>query len=273
MKIDACLWAKNGTTYLPSTLERFDSVVPNEVIGQRIFVDDHSKDNSVRIARDFNWTIYENPSGGIVAGANEALRHVSTDLFMSIEQDVLLSTEWWPRIYHNLCSKRSVAVSQGVRFFVQPALRILYEEKVMQTLERMIRNGDYRSIDNTIFRTKVIRGLGGFPHNCPKCVDWWLRKNVESHGYKWLVDSSIVSAHLRSSVWGQASQQARYDASCTCGLRKPRMKLLLKLALTSPQSGIRLALSRKMPLLALLYPFMRYRILGARLMTNSTHPQ
>jgi glycosyltransferase involved in cell wall biosynthesis len=83
MKFDLVMWTKNGEKLLSSVLDRIDSVIPYECVNQKILVDDHSNDRTVEIARDFNWTVYENPSTGISAGANEALRRVKSPLFIS----------------------------------------------------------------------------------------------------------------------------------------------------------------------------------------------
>jgi glycosyltransferase involved in cell wall biosynthesis len=83
MKFDLVMWTKNGEKLLSSVLDRIDSIIPYECVNQKILVDDHSNDRTVEIARDFNWTVYENPSTGISAGANEALRRVKSPLFIS----------------------------------------------------------------------------------------------------------------------------------------------------------------------------------------------
>lgn len=41
-------------------------------------VDDHGTDKTVEIARSFRWRVCENPETEIASGANEALKHVTT---------------------------------------------------------------------------------------------------------------------------------------------------------------------------------------------------
>jgi glycosyltransferase involved in cell wall biosynthesis len=81
MKCDVVMWSKNGGRTLPKVLPQIDRAVPAEVMHRKILVDDHSMDNTVKIARDFNWEVYKNPEGEISAGANEALRHVGIRTF------------------------------------------------------------------------------------------------------------------------------------------------------------------------------------------------
>lgn len=52
-KIDIVIWAKNGALTLPLVLKRVEEVIPSEVIGKKIFVDEHSTDVSASIGKDF----------------------------------------------------------------------------------------------------------------------------------------------------------------------------------------------------------------------------
>jgi glycosyltransferase involved in cell wall biosynthesis len=88
------MWAKNGERFLPLVLSRISQVIPDENVNQKIFVDDHSTDRSREIASEFNWIVYPNLKGGIPNGANEALRHVTSEFFVSIEQDIILAKDW-----------------------------------------------------------------------------------------------------------------------------------------------------------------------------------
>ena len=65
MKADLVMWAKNGASMLPLVLKRAEEVLPSEVIGKKIFVDDHSVDESREIAKDFGWIVYLNEKGGV----------------------------------------------------------------------------------------------------------------------------------------------------------------------------------------------------------------
>jgi glycosyltransferase involved in cell wall biosynthesis len=149
------MWAKNGERFLPLVLNQIDQVIPYKSINHKIFVDDHSTDRTREIAHEFNWTVYHNPKSGIPSGANEALRHVESEFFVSIEQDVILAKNWWERIPPYMDDSK-VAVAQGLRISTNPTLRKL-EEYVLNRKEFAW----FHSIDNNIFRTEVIRQLWG----------------------------------------------------------------------------------------------------------------
>lgn len=253
LKLDVCIWTKNSANTLPHTLKRFEQVVPADVIGNKIMVDDHSTDETVEIGERFGWESYSNPGSGVASGANEALRHVQTPFFMSIEHDLLLSKDWWPTVFNHMSDER-VAVSQGARLLTDPTLRAIYD------------NRDDHSIDNNIYWTEVIRQLGGFPSNCPVCTDTWLKRNVESAGYKWIIDREVVSDHVRYGIVQNAVHTYKLHSMCTCGRwRANRMntKYLVRLALTSPATGLKIAVRYNVPKAVIAYPYIRLRILQA----------
>jgi len=126
MKADLVMWAKNGAAVLPLVLRRAEEVLPREVLGKKIFVDDHSLDESAKIAEKFDWNVYPNEKGGVGCGAKTALRHVESEYFISLEQDILLAKNWYERISKHLESE-NVAVAQGWRYPDHPVLKIIDE--------------------------------------------------------------------------------------------------------------------------------------------------
>ena len=90
MKVDLCTWTKNGSKTLIPVLKRIDRVIPAEEVGEKIAVDDSSVDSTVKILKEFNWKVYPNRRGFINGGTTEALSHVRSKFFVSVEQDVLL---------------------------------------------------------------------------------------------------------------------------------------------------------------------------------------
>lgn len=92
MKFDIMMWTLNGERFLPSVLRRVEEAIPKKIVHKKIMVDDHSTDNTVKIAKDFNWEVYSNPSTGISSGANEALRHTECVLAAHNEEPYLRYT-------------------------------------------------------------------------------------------------------------------------------------------------------------------------------------
>lgn len=263
-KVDLVMWAKNGESSLPRVLKRIDEVIPYENINQKILVDDHSTDKTVFIAKDFGWNVYPNPRGGISSGANEVLRHVKSDFFVSIEQDVVLAKGWWEKIPPYM-EEETVAVAQGIRISTEPTLRKL-EEYNYSRMKGFSKDPVIFgvSIDNTIFRTAVIRQLGGFPDVCPVCCDTILmKKMLYETRYKWVIDETTISDHIRRSISEHIKRSHEYAKRCA---RTPYCSVgesvsfwtMFRLFLTSPVRAGIIAWKKRCLKVLYVYPFIRY---------------
>ena len=80
-KFDIITWVKEEEGVLPTTLKRLEKVLPNEKVHHKIMIDDHSKDETKAIGKEFNREVYSNPSSGISSAANYALNKVDCLLF------------------------------------------------------------------------------------------------------------------------------------------------------------------------------------------------
>lgn len=267
-KVDLVMWAKNGEAFLPTVLKRIDEVIPQESIHKKILVDDHSIDKTVSIAKDFNWTVYDNPATGIPSGANEALRHVDCEFFISIEQDVVLAKDWWEKIPPCMDDNR-VAVAQGIRMSTEPTLRKLDEyvySRLKSNVDDPIRFGV--SMDNNIFRTKIIRQLGGFPSDCLVCTDTILMKKIiYETPYKWVINVNVISDHIRQSVKAHIKHAYTLTKLCAnshyCVNEAGPLLTNLKFFLTSPIRAAIIAYKKRCPKILYVYPVIRYEKLKA----------
>ena len=261
-KVDLVIWAKNGASTLPTALARVDEVIPSEAVDNKIFVDDHSIDESPVIAEDFGWKVYLNEKGGVGSGANLALHHVTNEYFISLEQDVVLAKEWFEKIPKHLEGK-DVVVTQGWRISNHRVIGKIDEYSM----------GRFRSllcsIDNTIYKAKIIRALGGFPEHLKYAgVDAYIHQRVLNAGLKWVTDSSVVSIHLRKGglreqirryyLYGMdmqvlAKEELFIDASVASGLTRS-----MSIALFSPFRGLEIAIKKRCPEAFYYYPLIRF---------------
>ncbi len=113
-KVDVVMWTFNSAKLLPIVLPRIEQVIPKEAIVNKIIIDDHSKDNTVEVAKSLGWTVYYNQSSGIKQAYLTALKYVTSDFLISVEHDVILTKEWWNKISPYLANSK-IAVAQGVR--------------------------------------------------------------------------------------------------------------------------------------------------------------
>jgi len=263
MKADLVMWAKNGAALLPLVLKRAEEVLPREVIGKKIFADDHSTDESAKIAEEFGWVVYPNEKGGVGCGANTALRHVESECFISLEQDILLAKNWFEKISKHL-DREDVAVAQGWRYPDHPVLKKIDEFAFEKS------NFTLNSIDNTMYKTKVVKSLGGFPEDIRYgAADTHLRRRIEKAGLKWITDPTVISIHIRKG--GLKEQMRRLYLY---GLYAPweageftaetKTSRAVKIALASPLRAFEIAVKKHCPEAMYYYPLTRFSfMLGA----------
>jgi glycosyltransferase involved in cell wall biosynthesis len=255
------MWTKNGAETLPVVLKRISKVIPSESVNKQVIVDDRSTDNTREIAKSFGWDVVLNEGKGISDGANTALKHVTSTYFISFEQDILLTRDWWEKVPGHL-SEPEVAVASGVRFSNQPpALRSIQE----YALERYRRSKDRiesflcgKTLDNTIYKTKVIRRIGGFPRiSRPAGMDAVLALQLHQNHFKWKVDDTVRSVHLRKGLRDELTHYYWYGLS----YEKERDIDILSLGsrlFFSPLRGLGIAIKRKAPQAVYIYPLIRF---------------
>lgn len=269
-KVDLTMWAKNGGKTLPLVLSRINKVIPEPSVNRKILVDDRSSDNTRDIARSFGWDVIFNKGKGISDGANTALRHVETEHFISFEQDLLLDPNWWNRVPAFL-SNPKVVVASGIRFSYYPHALKKIQEFTAKNYKVEDQEGKFfpyvKTLDNTIYKTSVIRQLGGFPVlSVSVGVDHVLARRIHSAGYRWKVDYDVHSVHLRSGLQDELDHTYWYggcaDVLESSLFKKPaQTRVLVRRFLFSPIRGAQITLKTHAPQALYIYPLLRLAFL------------
>jgi glycosyltransferase involved in cell wall biosynthesis len=216
------MWTFNGAATLPAVLKRISQVIPVDYVNKRVISDDHSTDDTRKIAEANGWTVVLNEGRGISDNANTALKNVESEFFVSFEQDLLLAWDWWSRIPKALDDVK-VAAASGMRFADKPRgvrmlqLYVARKYRGEAQLESWLRGREMaaftlgKTLDNTVFRTRVVREVGGFPKLASSSgVDTVLAYELDEHGYQWKVDYGVQSVHLRGSLRQELNHQYWY---------------------------------------------------------------
>jgi glycosyltransferase involved in cell wall biosynthesis len=265
-KVDLVMWTKNGARTLPYVLPQIHRVIPKSAIRNKIIVDDDSSDDTKGVANRLGWSVQSNDGKGISDAACTALSLVQSERFISFEQDVLLSNDWWPNV-PKLLNEKDTAVASGIRFPSQPiAFRNLVEYNV-ERYPRNLEDSDVfhfgKTLDNTIYRTGIIRNIGGFPRiSLDACVDNVLAKRLYEAGFKWKVDYRVKSLHIRKGLRDELRHFYWYGAQYPVlepyiTGRHASLKRFLKNLVFSPKDGLGLALKLDSPQLMYVYPLIR----------------
>ena len=279
-KVDLVMWTYNGAQTLPAVLKRIDEVIPADSVGKRVISDDHSTDATRQIAEAHGWTVVLNPGKGISDNANNALRNVEAEFFVSFEQDLLLARDWWSKIPRALDDPKAAAAS-GMRFADKPrgvrALQLYVARKYRgeAQLESWLRGREMaaftlgKTLDNTIYRTAVVREVGGFPKLASSSgVDTILAYEIDQHGYRWRVNYNVQSVHMRKGLKQELNHQFWYAkqlpeiwrkiAAATHRQAPPVTKfgVIYRFAM-SPATGLFMAYKTREPTLAYIHPLIR----------------
>jgi glycosyltransferase involved in cell wall biosynthesis len=279
-RVDLVMWTYNGASTLSAVLKRISEVIPAEIVNKRIISDDNSTDETREIANSFGWTVVVNKGKGISDNANTALKYVESDFFMSFEQDLLLARNWWNKIPSSLDDPDVVAAS-GMRFADKPRGVHEIQKYVARKyrgegqLESWLRGREMaaftlgKTLDNTIYRTDVIRAIGGFPDLASSSgVDTVLAYEIDQHGYKWFVDYTVQSVHLRKNLAEELNHQFWYAKQLKYmweKIRKANQKktppitkfdVFYRFAM-SPFTGLFIACKTREPSLIYVHPLIR----------------
>lgn len=187
-KIDLVMWTLNSEKYLTQTLSSIKREIPSKFINRKIIVDGGSVDLTETLIEAFGWEFHKCRKG-IPYQANMALEMAETPVFASFEHDIILCPNWFSKIRDTI-KPQDVAVSQGIRLSVNKTLRAIEKYGMLREYVH------YTSIDNNLYKTKIIRDLGGFNLNCPASADRELQDRVRAYGFKWLINNDIISNHL-----------------------------------------------------------------------------
>jgi glycosyltransferase involved in cell wall biosynthesis len=290
-KIDLVMWTYNGASTLPVVLKRINEVIPQSIVNKKIISDDHSTDETRKIAESFGWTVTLNPGKGISDNANNALNLVESEFFVSFEQDLLLVRDWWSKIPRVLDDPK-VAAASGMRFADKPIgvkrLQFYVAKKYRgeAQLESWLRGREMaaftlgKTLDNTIYRTGVMRKLGGFPKLASSTgVDTILAYEIDALGYLWFVDYNVQSVHLRKSLAQELNHQFWYAkqlpemwykiSEATHKKAPPVTKfgVLYRFAM-SPFTGLFMAYKTREPSIAYIHPLLRLYYLRGYLLSG-----
>jgi glycosyltransferase involved in cell wall biosynthesis len=264
--IDIVMWVRNGFPILNHSLKRIEEVIPSEYVNNRIMVDDGSSDDSAEVGRSFGWSVFKNEGRGVSLAANTALKQVKTELFASFEADLLLSDKWFQEVPKMI--KGNVVVASGIRLIENPSsIKKLYEYEIKK--RKHDDSGFFygRSIDNTVYRTDIIKSMGGFPI-LPTTFgqDVVLATELLRRGFVWKVNYSVISVHFRRGladelrhVYG-SGRMADSIGLIVSGRTQSLAYFLLKLLL-SPLRGFEVAIKKLDPRIIYTYPLLRYSYL------------
>ena len=244
--IDVIICTKNSGKTLQPVLERVFKYVP---VSNLIIVDGGSTDDTLRIADKYTDKIIFD--GGKPLGFARALglELAKTDIVAFIDSDTYIPPNWY-KVLINHFSDPETAVATGVLIYgynVKP----LRKQSEYRCLHKNRRNW---GLNNALLRRETIINIGNLRRDLISAEDVELCERVETNGYNWITDNSVISIHpssLRDYI-----NHTKWWSRGLAQTGRHTIRRIIKVALLGFLDGIILAI-RAHPILLLYYPYQK----------------
>jgi glycosyltransferase involved in cell wall biosynthesis len=194
-EIDVVVLTKNSEHMLKKCLA---SIYENLPVKNLIVVDGYSTDDTLKIVNQTRLR-HENvivlSMNGTRAKAREAaIRLVSTDWFMFVDSDVILSKNWFQKAQQDL--KDDVGAVWGLNIDVIPNVtKTKHFAKLQQLIARQcfyLRGGTH----DTLIRRKAVDGIR-IPEQLHAYEDAYIMNWIRDSGYKTLIGDDVYCWHFK----------------------------------------------------------------------------
>ena len=214
--IDVVLLTKNSEHVLEKCLA---SIYENVPVKNLIVVDGFSTDGTMEIVNKINrkhGNIKVLKVNGSRAKAREkGMRQVSTDWFMFVDSDVILSRDWLANAEKSI--KSVVGAVWGVNVDVIPNVKNQWVLKLQSIIARQcfgLRGG----MHDTLIRRETVKGIQ-IPEQLHTYEDSYIINWIKEKGYKTVVGNDIYCLHYKPpSNWSLDNVTSQAILELKCGL-------------------------------------------------------
>lgn len=219
--IDVVVLTKNSEHLLGRCLA---SVYENVPVKNLIVVDGFSTDRTLKIVDEVDRK-YGNVKVLSVAGSRarareKGLREVTTEWFMFVDSDVILSRGWFSKAEKNMRS--DVGAVWGVNIDVIPNMTDKRVVKLQSLVARQcfgLRGG----MHDTLIRREAVEGIH-IPEQLHAYEDAYIINWIKGKGYKAVVGDDIYCLHFKSpSNWSLQNGVSQAIIEFRCGVLYSRM--------------------------------------------------
>lgn len=253
-----CTWNSNRS-YFRQVLE---SIKREIAVHCFILLDRFSGDSTVQVVRQHFPDAKVILTNDELARARElGIKHVSTDFFIFVDDDIVLPKGWFQRLWKNVDSRTGAIHAHAV-----PAIRLPYEEKWgkwqeewSESMGKPVKRGNVEVNDknmdrflgythNTIVRTDLCRDWRP-PATLSVFEDQVLLWHVVRKGYKWKIVREIsvqhysygnLTEHLRKVRW-------RIAGGRVIGVHAFSLKQLIIHSLKRSAKGLKASMDQRDP--------------------------
>ena len=214
--IDVVMLTKNSEHLLDRCLA---SVYENVPVKNLIVVDGFSTDRTLKIVNKLNEAhgnvTVLNVDGSRARAREKGLRQVSTEWFMFVDSDVILSRDWFRKAEKNV--KSDVGAVWGVNIDVIPNVKDKRILKLQSLIARQcfgLRGG----MHDTLIRREAVEGIR-IPEQLHAYEDAYIINWIKGKGYKTVIGDDIYCLHFKSPAnWSLQNGVSQAIVEFRCGL-------------------------------------------------------
>jgi len=214
--IDVIILTKNSEHLLNRCIS---SVYENVPVKNLIVVDGFSTDRTLKIVKKIN-EAHGNVkvlkvNGSRAKARAKGMQHVSTEWFMFVDSDVILSRGWLRKAEKNL--KSDVGAVWGVNIDVIPNVKDKNVLKLQSLIARQcfdLRGG----MHDTLIRREAVEGIK-IPEQLHAYEDAYIINWIKEKGYKTVIGNGIYCLHCKPPAnWSLQNGVSQAIVEFKCGL-------------------------------------------------------
>ena len=214
--IDVVLLTKNSAHLLAKCSA---SIYENVPVKNLIVVDGFSTDSTMEIVNKINRkhgniTVLK-VNGSRAKAREKGIRQVSTEWFMFVDSDVILSRDWFRKAEKNV--KSDVGAVWGVNIDVIPNVKDKRFLKLQGLIARQcfgVRGG----MHDTLIRRKAVEGIQ-IPEQLHAYEDAYIINWIKEKGYKTVIGDDIHCLHFKPpGNWSLQNGVSQAIVEFKCGL-------------------------------------------------------
>jgi glycosyltransferase involved in cell wall biosynthesis len=214
--IDVVVLTKNSEHLLGKCLA---SVYENVPVNNLIVVDGFSTDRTSKIINEIskahgNVKVLK-VNGSRARAREKGIRQVSTDWFMFVDSDVVLSRDWLKKAEKNV--KSDVGAVWGVNIDVIPNMKAKRVLKLQSLIARQcfgLRGG----MHDTLIRREAVEDIK-IPEQLHAYEDAYIINWIKKKGYKTVIGDDVYCLHFKSPAnWSLQNGVSQAIVEFRCGL-------------------------------------------------------
>jgi glycosyltransferase involved in cell wall biosynthesis len=180
---------------------------PQSPLGEIIFVDDGSTDDTASIAREFPVAVIDGLGDGPGAARNLGWRAATSNLVWFVDADCIAEPDALPPLLAAIDAPDVAAAGGGYGIADDGTLlaRLIHEE-IVERHRRMAAAGrdiDFLATFNVVYRREVLEALGGFDERYRKAQDAELGFRACEAGHRLRFVPGSIVRHHHEARWGR----------------------------------------------------------------------